>query len=153
MPPKMKSARAPEPMATQPDSPEPDTQSVTETEKPPKKKKKNKSAQAKGKTKNKSREGRPSKVTLVKNAIAQKMLVHPEKVQQFIEALDTVAVEFLKTKKVFRLNFLTVRVHTIPAREAGPKRVFGKDITLKALPERRTLRFTPSNALKKQLCT
>ena len=80
------------------------------------------------------------------------MLVHPEKVQQFIEALDTVAVEFLKTKKVFRLNFLTVRVHTIPAREAGPKRVFGKDITLKALPERRTLRLTASKILKNQLC-
>ena len=148
MPPKIKSTLAPEPMATQPE----DTQSVTESEKekPPKKKKK--SAQAKGKTKNKSREGRPSRVTLVKKAIAQRMLVHPEKVQQFIEALDTVAVEFLKTKKVFRLNFLTVRVHTIAAREAGPKRVFGKDITLKALPERRTLRFTPSNSLKKQLC-
>ena len=150
MPPKVKSALAPEPMAsTQPDSPEmPDTQ--TESEKPQKKKKK--SAKAKGKTKNKSREGRPSKVTLVKNAIAKRMLVHPEKVQQFIEALDTVAVEFLKTNKVFRLNFLTVRVHTIPAREAGPKRVFGKDVVLKALPERRTLRFTPSNSLKKQLC-
>ena len=154
MPPKVKTALAPEPMPTQPDySPEmPDTQSVTESEKekPPKKKKK--SAKAKGKTKNKSREGRPSKVTLVKNAIAKRMLVHPEKVQQFIEALDTVAVEFLKTNKVFRLNFLTVRVHTIPAREAGPKRVFGKDVVLKALPERRTLRFTPSNSLKKQLC-
>ena len=155
MPPKVKSALAPEPMAaTQPDySPEmPDTQTESEKEKPPKKKKKKKSAKAKGKTKNKSREGRPSKVTLVKNAIAQKMLVHPEKVQQFIEALDTVAVKFLKTNKVFRLNFLTVRLHTIPAREADPKRVFGKDITLKALPERRTLRFTPSNSLKKQLC-
>ena len=150
MPPKVKSARAPEPMATQPDSPEPDTQSVTETEKTPKKKKK--TAKAKGKTNNKSRDGRPSKVTLVKNAIAQKMLVHPEKVQQFIEALDSVALDFLKTKKVFRLNFLTVKLHTIPAREAGPKRVFGKDVVLKALPERRTLRFTPSNSLKKQLC-
>ena len=146
MPPKVKSALAPEPMPTQPE----DTQSVTESEKPPKKKKK--SAQAKGKTKNKSREGRPSRVTLVKKAIAQRMLVHPEKVQQFIEALDTVALEFLKTNNMFRLNFLTVRLHTIPAREAGQKRVFGKDITLKALPERRTLRFTPSNSLKKQLC-
>ena len=150
MPPKIKSTLAPEPMATQPDSPEmPETQSVTESEKPQKKKK---SAKAKGKTKNKSREGRPSKVTLVKNAIAKKMLVHPQKVQQFIEALDTVAVEFLKTNKVFRLNFLTVRLHTIPAREAGQKRVFGRDITLKALPERRTLKITPSNALKKKLC-
>ena len=154
MPPKIKSTLVPEPIAaTQPDSPEmPETQSVTESEKPPKKKKKEKSAKAKGKTKNKSREGRPSKVTLVKNAIAKRMLVHPEKVQQFIEALDTVALDFLKTKQVFRLNFLTVRVHTIPAREAGPKRVFGKDVVLKALPERRTFRFTPSNALKKQLC-
>ena len=151
MPPKVKSALAPEPMATQPDSPEmPETQSVTESEKPPKKKKK--SAKAKGKTKNKSREGRPSKVTLVKNAIAKRMLVHPEKIQKFIEALDSVALDFLKTKKVFRLNFLSVKVHTIPAREAGPKRVFGKDVVLKALPERRTLRFTPSNSLKKQLC-
>ena len=150
MPPKVKTALAPEPMPTQPE----DTQSVTESEKekPPKKKKKKKSAQAKGKTKNKSREGRPSKVTLVKNAIAKKMLVHPEKVQQFIEALDSVALDFLKTKKVFRLNFLTVKLHTIPAREAGPKRVFGKDVVLKALPGRRTLRFTPSNSLKKQLC-
>ena len=152
MPPKVQSALAPEPMATQPDSPEmPEPQSVTESEKPPKKQKK-KSAKAKGETKNKSRDGRPSKVTLVKNAIAQKMLVHPQKVQPFIEALDTVAVEFLKTNNMFRLNFLTVRLHTIPAREAGQKRVFGKDITLKALPERRTLRTTPSNALKKQLC-
>ena len=151
MPPKIKSILAPEPMAaTQPDSPEmPETQ--TESEKPPKKKKK-KSAKAKGTTKNKSREGRPSKVTLVKNEIAKKMLVHPEKVQQFIEALDSVALDFLKTKKVFRLNFLTVKLHTIPAREAGPKRVFGKDVVLKALPERRTLRSTPSNSLKKQLC-
>ena len=146
MPPKVKSALAPEPMPTQPE----DTQSVTESEKPPKKKKK-KSAKAKGKTKNKSREGRPSRVTLVKKAIAQRMLVHPEKVQQFIEALDTVAVEFLKTNQVFRLNFLTVKLHTIPARDAGPKRVFGKDITLKALPERRTLGITASNSLK-QLC-
>ena len=154
MPPKIKSTLAPEPMAaTQPDSPEmPETQSVTESEKPPKKKKKEKSAKAKRKTKNKSREGRPSKVTLVKNAIAKRMLVHPEKVQQFIEALDSVALDFLKTKKVFRLNFLSVKVHTIPAREAGPKRVFGKDVVLKALPERRTLRFTPSKSLKKQLC-
>ena len=150
MPPKVKSALAPEPMAsTQPDSPEmPDTQ--TESEKPTRKKKK--SAKAKGKTKNKQREGRPSKVTLVKNAIAKKMLVHPQKVQQFLDALDKVAEEFLKTTKVFRLNFLTARLHEIPAREAGQKRVFGRDITLKALPERRILRITPSNALKKQMC-
>ena len=148
MPPKIKSTLAPEPMATQPE----DTQSVTESEKERPTKKKKKSVKANAKSSKKSRKRRPSKVTLVKNAIAKKMLVHPEKVQQFIEALDSVALDFLKTKKVFRLNFLSVKVHTIPARDAGPKRVFGKDVVLKALPERRSLRFTPSNSLKKQLC-
>ena len=149
MPPKVKSALAPEPMPTQPE----DTQSVTESEKerPPKKKKKKKSVKANAKSSKKSRKRRPSKVTLVKNAIAQKMLVHPQQVQQFLEALDSVALEFLKTKNMFRLNFLTVRLRTIPAREASQVRRFGKDIFVKALPERRTLRLTASNSLK-QLC-
>ena len=150
MPPKIKSILAPEPMATtQPDSPEmPDTQ--TESEKPQKKKKK-KSAKAKGNTNKKSRKRRPSKVSLVKHAIAQKTLVHPQQVQQFIDALDEVVLELLETKRVFRLNFVTIRLRTIPAREASQVRRFGKDVLLKALPERRSLRLNASNSLK-QLC-
>ena len=147
MPPKVKSALAPEPMPTQPE----DTQSVTESEKERPTKKKKKSVKANAKASKKSRKRRPSKVALVKNAIAQKMLVHPQQVQQFLEALDSVALEFLKTKNMFRLNFLTVRLRTIPAREASQVRRFGKDIFVKALPERRTLRLTASNSLK-QLC-
>ena len=144
MPPKVKSALAPEPMPTQPE----DTQSVTESEKPPKKKK---SAKAKGNTNKKSRKRRPSKVSLVKHAIAQKTLVHPQQVQQFIDALDEVVLELLETKRVFRLNFVTIRLRTIPAREASQVRRFGKDVLLKALPERRSLRLNASNSLK-QLC-
>ena len=147
MPPKIKSTLAPDPMAaTQPE----DTQSVTESEKPPKKKKK-KSAKAKGNTNKKSRKRRPSKVSLVKHAIAQKTLVHPQQVQQFIDALDEVVLELLETKRVFRLNFVTIRLRTIPAREASQVRRFGKDVLLKALPERRSLRLHASNSLK-QLC-
>ena len=148
MPPKIKSTLAPEPMATQPE----DTQSVTESEKerPPKKKKK-KSAKAKGNTNKKSRKRRPSKVSLVKHAIAQKTLVHPQQVQQFIDALDEVVLELLETKRVFRWNFATIRLRTIPAREASQVRRFGKDVLLKALPERRSLRLNASNSLK-QLC-
>ena len=152
MPPKVKSALAPDPMPSQPDeSPElPDTQSVTESEKPPKKKKK-KSAKAKGKTKHKRREGRPSKVTLVKQAIAKKMLVHEKKVQHFLDALDEVAVEFLETKGVLRLHFVTVRLRTTPAREATQKLVCGKTVTLKARPARRSVKLTAAKCLK-QLC-
>ena len=154
MPPKVKTALTPEPMPTQPDYPPemPDAQRVTESENMPRKNKKN-SAATKRNTKKKAREGRPSNVILVKNAIAKKMLVHPQHVQKFIEALDTVALEFLNTNKMFRLGFLTVRLHTTPPREAGQKRVCGKDVTLKALPERRTLKLTASTSLKKQLCT
>ena len=149
MPPKIKSTLAPDPMAaTQPE----DTQSVTESEKPPKKKKKKKkSAKAKGNTNKKSRKRRPSKVSLVKHAIAQKTLVHPQQVQQFIDALDEVVLELLETKRVSRLNFVTIRLRTIPAREASQVRRFGKDVLLKALPERRSLRLNASNSLK-QLC-
>ena len=151
MPPKIKTHLAPEPMAaTQPDSPEmPDTPSVTESEKPPKKKKK--SANTKGKTKHKRREGRPSKVTLVKQAIAKKMLVHEKKVQQFLDALDEVAVEFLETKGVLRLHFVTIRLRTTPAREATQKLVCGKTVTLKARPARRSVKLTAAKCLK-QLC-
>ena len=147
MAPKIKSTLAPEPMATQPE----DTQSVTESEKerPPKKKKK--SVKANAKSSKKSRKRRPSKVSLVKNAIAQKTLVHPQQVQQFIDALDEVVLELLETKRVFRLNFVTIRLRTIPAREASQVRRFGKDVLLKALPERRSLRLNASNSLK-QLC-
>ena len=144
MPPKVKSALAPEPMPTQPED------TLTESEKPPKKKKK-KSAKAKGNTNKKSRKRRPSKVSLVKHAIAQKTLVHPQQVQQFIDALDEVVLELLETKRVFRLNFVTIRLRTIPAREASQVRRFGKDVLLKALPERRSLRLNASNSLK-QLC-
>ena len=87
----------------------------------------------------------------MKNAIAQKTLVHPQQVQQFIDALDEVVLELLETKRVFRLNFVTIRLRTIPAREASQVRRFGKDVLLKALPERRSLRLNASNSLK-QLC-
>ena len=75
MAPKIKSTLAPEPMATQPE----DTQSVTESEKerPPKKKKK--SVKANAKSSKKSRKRRPSKVSLVKNAIAQKCAACPHR--------------------------------------------------------------------------
>ena len=147
MPPKVKSALAPEPMPTQPE----DTQSVTESEKERPTKKKKKSVKANAKSSKKSRKRRPSKVSLMKNAIAQKTLVHPQQVQQFIDALDEVVLELLETKRVFRLNFVTIRLRTIPAREASQVRRFGKDVLLKALPERRSLRLNASNSLK-QLC-
>jgi len=134
-------------MATQPDSPPdepPETQRAAKPAEPPKKMR----GKANGKGKSPAGKGRPSKVALVKHAIAKKILMHPDVVQKVLDALDTVAVECLKTKGIFRLNFITVRLRTQKARGANEKRVCGKDVQLKAKPERRTLKATPAKFLK-----
>ena len=86
-----------------------------------------------------------------KHAIANKILMHPDEVQKVLTALNSVAVEFLETKGVLRLHFVTVRLRTTPAREATQKLVCGKNVTLKALPARRSVNLTAAKCLK-QLC-
>ena len=88
MPPKVRTATPPEAMATQPDSPPeepPETQGAAEPAKPPKKRR----GKAKAKAKASASKGRPRIVALVKHAIAEKVLMHPDVVQKFLDALDT----------------------------------------------------------------
>ena len=147
MPPKVRTAVPPVAMATQPDSPPdepPETQRAAKPAEPPKKMR----GKAHGKGKVPAGKGRPSKVALVKHAIAKKILMHPDVVQKFLDALDTVAVDCLKTNALFRLKFITVRLRTQKACGASAKRVCGKNIQLKAKPERRTLKVTPAKCLK-----
>ena len=146
MAPKVRTAAPPShAIATQP-SPE----MADEVAKPKDSQKKTR-PKANGKASKKPRKGRQSQVSLVKQAIAQKILMHPDEVQKVLTALDEVAVEFLETKCVLRLHFVTVRLRTTPAREATQKRVFGKDYTVAARPARRSLKLTAAKCLK-QLC-
>ena len=151
MPPKVRSAALPpHAMATQPDLPEMphEAQGLANPKDSQKKKKRPK---AKGGATNKSRKGRQSHVSLVKHAIAKKISWHPDEVQKFLNALDEVAVELLETKGVLRLHFVTVKIRSLPAREATQKLVCGKTMTLKARPARRTVKLTATKCLK-QLC-
>ena len=151
MPPKVRSAALPpHAMATQPDSPEmPDEAQGLANPKDSQKKKKRPKGNVKASKK--PRKGRQSQVSLVKHAIAKKVSWHPDEVQKFLTALDEVAVEFLETKGVLRLHFVTVRLRTTPAREATQKLVCGKTVTLKARPARRSVKLTAAKCLK-QLC-
>ena len=150
MPPKVKSTLPPRVVATQPDSPEmPDD--APGLAKPKESQKNNKRPQAKGIASKKPRKGRPSPVPLVKHAIANKFPMHPNEIQKFLTALDEVAVEFLEKTSVLRLQFVTVKIRTTPAREATQKLVCGKTVTLKARPARRTVKLTAATCLK-QLC-
>ena len=147
MPPKVRTTVPSAAMATQPDSPPdepPETQRAAKPAEPPKKMR----GKAHGKGKVPAGKGRPSKVALVKHAIAKRILMHPDVVQKVLDALDTVAVDCLKTNALFRLKFITVRLRTQKACGASAKRVCGKDIQLKAKPERRTLKVTPAKCLK-----
>ena len=137
-------------MATQPESPEmPDE--AQGLAKPKDSQKKKKRPKANGKASKKPRKGRQSQVSLVKHAIAQKILMHPDEVQKVLTALDEVVMEFLQTKGVLRLHFVTLRLRTTPAREATQKRVFGKNVVLAARPARSSLKLTAAKCLK-QLC-
>ena len=77
--------------------------------------------------------------------------MHPDEVQKVLTALDEVVMEFLETKGVLRLHFLTVKLRTIPAREAAQKRAFGNNVVIAARPARRSLKLTAAKCLK-QLC-
>ena len=150
MPPKVRTAVPPAAMAAPPDSP-PEEPPATHWAAAPAAQPKKRRGKAKGKAMASARRGRPSNVALVKHAIAKKILMHPDMVQKVLDALDTVAVECLKTNALFRLNFITVRLRTQKACGASEKRVCGKDIQLKAKPERNTLKVTPGKCLK-ELC-
>jgi len=144
MPPKVRSAALPlHAMATQ--------EVPDEVAKPKDSQKKKKRPKANGKASKKPRNGRQIQVSLVNHAIAQKILMHPDEVKKVLNALNEVAVEFLETKGVLRLHFVTVKLRTIPAREAAEKRVFGTNVVLAARPARRGLKLTAAKCLK-QLC-
>jgi hypothetical protein len=151
MPPKLKTAVPPDAMVTQPDTPPddipPETQRMAELETPPKKKRGAK-AKAKASSPAKTKKGRPSKAAAVTNEIAKNILVHPDVVQKVLDALEAIAVETLKKNGVFRMTFITAKILTREAREATNKRVCGKDVALKAKPERRALKLTPSKTFK-----
>ena len=147
MHPKLKTAVPPEAMVTQPDTPldevPPETQCMAELA--PKKKRVRVKATTKGSL---TKTGRPSNASVVTNGIAKKILVHPDVVQNVLGGLEEIAVETLKKNGVFRLTFITAKILTREAREATNKRVCGRDVALKAKPERRALKLTPSKTFK-----
>ena len=83
----------------------------------------------------------------MKHLISKKSLVHLHVVQKVLRELETLCVEEVKSKGVFRMGIVTVMLRE--AREASVK-LGGKDVT-KAKPGSRTLQILPGKTLKK-LC-
>ena len=82
--------------------------------------------------------------------IANDLEIHPYVVQRILDSLEKTAVESLKEHGVFRMKLFMAKLRTRKARPAGEQRFCGRDVFLKAMPEKRTLKLLPTKILKQK---
>ena len=97
-----------------------------------------------------SKKVRPTMASLVAMEISNDVEIHPYVVQRILDSLEKTAVTSLNEHGVFRMTFMTARLRTRQAQKETDKRVGGRDVTVKAKPERRTLKLTPTKYLKQK---
>ena len=97
-----------------------------------------------------SKKVRPTMASLVAMEISNDVEIHPYVVQRILDSLEKTAVTSLNERGVFRMTFMTARLRTRQAQKETDKRVGGRDVTVKAKPERRTLKLTPTKYLKQK---
>ena len=83
------------------------------------------------------------------NKIAESTQLKPKKVRQVFAALRTIAyAEAKKTKKFVIPKLLTLELKHKPARKAGTKVMFGREVKVAAKPASKVVRALPAKALK-----
>ena len=97
-----------------------------------------------------SKKVRPTMASLVAMEISNDVEIHPYVVQRILDSLEKTAVLALKDRGVFRMTFMTARLRTRQAQQEAGKSIGGRDVTVKAKPERRTLKLTPTKYLKQK---
>ena len=103
-----------------------------------------------GKAGSSSKKVRPTMASLVAMEISNDVEVHPYVVQRILDSLEKTAVTSLNERGVFRMCFMTARLRTRQAQKETGNRVCGRDVTVKAKPERRILNITPTKYLRHQ---
>ena len=94
---------------------------------------------------------RPTMASLVALEIADDLELHAFVVQRVLDSLEKVAVKNLLDRGVFHTNLFTAKLRVRKARQAGEQqRVYGKDIVVKAKPQKRTLKLQPTKILKEK---
>ena len=83
------------------------------------------------------------------NKIAESTQLKPKKVGQVFAALRTIAyAEVKKTKKFVIPKLLTLELKHKPARKAGTKVMFGREVKVAAKPASKVVRALPAKALE-----
>ena len=76
--------------------------------------------------------------------MASKCGVHQDVVETVLRALETVALETLKEKRIFKVSFLHGKLIEKKERPAAEKKVFGKVVTVAARPAKKNVKFSPT---------
>ena len=103
-----------------------------------------------GKAGSSSKKNRPTMASVVAMEISNDVEIHPYVVQRILDSLEKTAVTSLNERGVFRMTFMTARLRTRQAQKETGKRVCGREVTLKAKPERLTLKLTPTKYLRQK---
>ena len=150
MPPKVRSRLTPEPTTETESSPSQPAVAI-KTPKPKRGKSNDKVKTVKKETRGKASQpapgtprGRPSKEFLFLQAVASKCGVHQDVVETVLRALETVALETLKEKRIFKVSFLHGKLIEKKERPAAEKKVFGKVVTVAARPAKKNVKFSPT---------
>jgi len=93
--------------------------------------------------------GRPSKESVFITAVAAKCALHPDVVQSVLHAVETVAVDTLKTTRRFHVTFLQGKLNAKPEAPAREKTVNGKVVSFPARPAKTAVKFNPAKHFRK----
>ena len=100
--------------------------------------------------KNGTKRVRATMASVLAMEISDDLEIHSFVVQRVLDSLEKTAVHALKERGVFRMAFMTARIRTRLAQKETVKRVCGRDVTLKAKPERHILKLTPTKYLRQK---
>ena len=92
--------------------------------------------------------GRPSKETVFITAVASKCALHQDVVSSVLDAVQSAAVDSLKTTRKFAVGFFQGRLTAKPEALAKDKMVNGKLVTFSARPATTVVKLSPSKTFR-----
>ena len=92
--------------------------------------------------------GRPSKETVFITAVASKCALHQDVVSSVLDAVQSAAVDSLKTTRKFAVGFFQGRLTAKPEAPAKDKMVNGKLVTCPARPATTVVKLSPSKTFR-----
>ena len=121
---------------------------LAETARTPKRKSEKKTQKEPRKSAPGTPRGRPSKETVFITAVASKCALHQDVVSSVLDAVQSAAVDSLKTTRKFAVGFFQGRLTAKPEAPTKDKIVNGKLVTFAARPATTVVKLSPSKTFR-----